>query len=257
MLVLAHRGCPTPQRPENTVAAVQAALDGAADGVEIDVRRTLDGVLVCSHDADLLRLTGRPMAVATTRAEEIRAVPLAGGHRLATLDEVLAKARGRLVIEAKPVTGPNDALRTAMALCLALETAPPGPAITVSSFDADLLATIRFALRHAARPHMRTYVRTALLGAPGTSTRTLLRRTLDGRHDEMHPHVSDLLRAPHLVAVAHTVGASVTCWTVNRRKDVRRLARLGVDAVISDRPATARTAAATAMIGARAQGSNL
>jgi len=253
VLVLAHRGSPSPRRPENTVAAVRAALDGGAHGVEIDVRQTLDGVLVCSHDADLIRLAGHPMAVADSIAAELRAVALAGGHRLATLDEVLATARGRLVIEVKPVTGTTSALRTAMALCIALEAAPPGPAITVSSFDFELLGTIRFGLRHAGL----SYVRTALLGSPAMSTGTLLRHTLDGRHDEMHPHLSDLLRAPHLVGAAHTLGTSITCWTVNRRRDVCRLAQLGVDAVISDRPAAARAAAAMATIGAGAQGSNL
>jgi len=253
VLVLAHRGSPSARRPENTVAAVRAALDGVADGVEIDVRRTADGVLVCSHDGDLMRLAGRPLVIANSRLGEIRRVALAGGHRIATVDEVLATARGRLVIEAKPVTGTAAALHTAMALCLALEVAPPGPAVTVSSFDAALLGTIRFALRHSGR----SYVRTALLGRPGTPAEVLLRRTLDGQHGELHPHVSDLLRSPQLVDVAHSLGATVTCWTVNRRRDVRRLAQLGVDAVISDRPAVARAAATAAVQGARAQGSNL
>lgn len=233
MLLLAHRGCPAVDRPENTVAAVVAARQSAIDGVEVDVRLTADRILVCSHDAGLLRLAGSPLLIGHSTVDEIRQVALAGGHRTATLDENLAAARGRLVIEAKPVCDEAIARDTADSLCATLERAAPGPAVTVSSFDAALLRVIRSALRRAGRP----YVRTALLGSPATSVHALMRRALDDGHDELHPHVRGLLGAPHLVGVAHALGASVTCWTVNRRSDLRRLAELGVDAAISDRPA--------------------
>jgi glycerophosphoryl diester phosphodiesterase len=237
VLVIAHRGCPNIRRPENTVASVVAAADGPADGVEVDARLSGDGVLVCSHDADLARLSGRALPIASSTAVEIRRVALAGGHRTATLDEVLAASIGRLVIEVKPVANAAAALRTATALQACLDGAVPRPGITVSSVDPMLLATIRGALERSGR----TYVRTGLLGRPAAGADALLRRTLDDGHDEMHPHVGSLLAAPHLVAVGHSLGAAVTCWTVNRRRDLRRLAQLGVDAVITDRPVAAHT----------------
>jgi glycerophosphoryl diester phosphodiesterase len=46
-----------------------------------------------------------------------------------------------------------------------------------------------------------------------------------------------------VVAAAHSCGVAVVPWTVNRRRDVRRLDRLGVDALITDVPASARAAA--------------
>ena len=51
MLVLAHRGA-NRLEPENTVPAMQEAIDRGADGVELDVHRTADGVLVVRHDAE-------------------------------------------------------------------------------------------------------------------------------------------------------------------------------------------------------------
>jgi glycerophosphoryl diester phosphodiesterase len=256
VIILAHRGAPSIRRPENTVAAVAAALDGPADGVEIDVRRCADGVLVCSHDADLMRLSGRQLDVAGNTSGEIRGVALAGGHHTPTLDEVLAAAgrsgRGRLVIEAKPVPDTAAAMATARSLCATLDGATFGLDVTVSSFDAMLLRVVRSALRHTGHGA----IRTALLGEPADATDALLRRTLDGGHDELHPHLGSLLRDPHLVGVAHSLGASVTCWTVNRRKDVRRLAQLGVDAVISDRPGAARSAVRS-MAAVPVYGSNL
>jgi glycerophosphoryl diester phosphodiesterase len=62
----------------------------------------------------------------------------------------------------------------------------------------------------------------------------------------VHPHLSALLAAPGCVRTAHAVGVAVVPWTVNRRRDVRKLARLGVDALITDAPASARVALTTA-----------
>ncbi len=246
VLILAHRGAKTIHRPENTVAAVAAAGNGAAaDGVEVDVRLSADGVLLCSHDASLLRLGGTPLVIADSTAAAIRRVPLAGGHRTATLAEVLATARGRLVVEAKPVPDIAAAWLTARALCATLQAVATGPAITVSSFDARLLRLIRAALHDTDLAD----VHTGLLGEPGQAAGPLLRRTLDDGHDEVHTHVRSLLADPGLVGAAHALGAAVTCWTVNRRADLRRLAQLGVDAVISDRPTAARVALSASLVG--------
>src|SRR5579862_7815521 len=51
-LVLAHRGA-SAVAAENTVAAFAKARELGADGVELDVRRSADGVLVVHHDAAL------------------------------------------------------------------------------------------------------------------------------------------------------------------------------------------------------------
>jgi glycerophosphoryl diester phosphodiesterase len=54
--------------------------------------------------------------------------------------------------------------------------------------------------------------------------------------------VLPLLAEPQVVAAAHACGVAVVPWTVNRRRDVRRLGRLGVDALITDVPVSARAA---------------
>ena len=59
--VVAHGGA-SADRPEHTMAAYQRALDEGADGVECDVRLTMDGHLVCVHDRSVDRTstgTGR------------------------------------------------------------------------------------------------------------------------------------------------------------------------------------------------------
>lgn len=91
MQVLGHRGWPVPSRhPENTVAAMVAALDAGADGVEVDVQLTADGVAVCFHDDHLERVTGRPGSVRTSTWDQLSRVRLHSGHAVPLLAEVLA-----------------------------------------------------------------------------------------------------------------------------------------------------------------------
>ncbi|MCK9926130.1 glycerophosphodiester phosphodiesterase [Frankia sp. Mgl5] len=101
MEVLGHRGSRTPG-PENTLEAVDAALRAGADGVELDVRRSADGDLVCVHDARLPRLGGRAVIRRSTSELASRGIPL--------LTEMLDvwDGRGRLILEIKNQPGQPD-----------------------------------------------------------------------------------------------------------------------------------------------------
>ncbi len=73
-VVMVHRGA-TAAAGENTLQACAVALDWGADGVEVDVRRTRDGVLVLFHDEHLDRLTHGIGTVAGLSAGELLALP--------------------------------------------------------------------------------------------------------------------------------------------------------------------------------------
>ncbi len=248
VLVLAHRGCPAAGRPENTVAAVDAALADGADGTEVDVRLTADGTLVCSHDADLSRLAGCGVSIAGSTARDVRSVPLPGGHTVARLDEILRAAqrygRRRVVVEVKAVSEQRFGLRTAGALGEVLADFHAVLDLRLSSFDPALLRSVRAAV--GALP-----VGTALLGTPLTPAAALLRRAVEDGHDEIHPNVLSLLKEPAVVHTAHSIGMGVTCWTVNERRQVDTLAALGIDAVITDELATARATLLRSAVPAR------
>ena len=230
-LLLAHRGSPTVNRPENTVSAAIAALRRGADGVEVDVRASADGRLLCSHDPDLFRLAGVRMSLAANSAESLRRVRLHGGHAVALLEELLSAVarhgRYRVVVEAKECGDRGAADRLAAALRRVLGQYDAVLDLTVSSFDATLLARIRASLTDVE-------VRTALLGSTFASGAELLRHAAIEGHDEIHPHFRTLLREPGVAEAARLLGIGVTCWTVNRPRDVERLGALGVNAVITD-----------------------
>ena len=56
-LIIAHRGASS-KAPENTFIAYETAWNHHADAIEIDLRKTKDGVLVCAHDNNFNRVSG-------------------------------------------------------------------------------------------------------------------------------------------------------------------------------------------------------
>jgi glycerophosphoryl diester phosphodiesterase len=70
--VIAHRTCPK-HEPENSLTGIRKAGELGADGVEIDVRLTRDGVPVLVHDHTLWRLLRWPVPARFVPFERLRA----------------------------------------------------------------------------------------------------------------------------------------------------------------------------------------
>lgn len=103
-LPLAHRGLHAgPACPENSAAAMQAALDHGY-GIELDVQISADGRAMVFHDDTLDRLTPASGFTSSMRAAELARLPLAGGTQtIPTLQDVLRLVSGKvpLLIEIK------------------------------------------------------------------------------------------------------------------------------------------------------------
>ena len=218
-----------------------AAFDRGADGVEVDLRLTADGVLAVSHDEDLHRLTGVPLAIADSPWAALVETAEQRGVQLARAEQVLGQAAGRLVVlEVKePSPGRTSGYGTAVAVAELLKKmrhAGVDLDVTVSSFAPDIIATVRELLPDDGG------VRTALLGRPEDRATALLRQAVARGHDELHPHVSSVLAEAGVVAAGRANGVVVVPWTVNARRVVQRLEMLGAHGLITDVPETARTA---------------
>lgn len=111
----AHRGLWTGnepgKRPENSLAAFRAAVEKGS-GIELDVHRTSDGVLVVHHDDSLKRLTGQDIRIGRSTLAEVRACKLPNGEPIPTYDEVLEAVGGRIpmIVELKTEDGNHAAL---------------------------------------------------------------------------------------------------------------------------------------------------
>lgn len=94
--VIAHRGAHE-RHPENTVAAIEAAIAIGCDFVEIDVRTTRDGAYILMHNSTLDATTNGTGPVDSRTLSEIRALRT-HGKRIPLLDEALEAMRGRCAV---------------------------------------------------------------------------------------------------------------------------------------------------------------
>lgn len=225
-LLLGHRGARVPQLPENTLAAFDWSLQAGCDGFEFDVRCTADQQLVIVHDPRLygLEVAGSTYAELQQCWEErvLPRLPLTQRRSLTheqlalpCLQDVLQRYGGRafLDIELK-VTGLEEAV-----LCV-LHDYPPAKFV-VSSFFPDVLATFR--QKDEEIP----------LGLICENARQLAQWPKLPVSFVIPNHK---LASKELIDELHGAGKKVAVWTVNREKDMRRLAEWGVDAIVSDDP---------------------
>ncbi len=102
--VIAHRGA-AGIRPENTLAAMEAAIKDGADWLEIDVQETAEGEVIVIHDSDFMKIAGNPLKVWDATASELADIdigswfdPAYSSERTPTLKQVLLTAKGRVKV---------------------------------------------------------------------------------------------------------------------------------------------------------------
>jgi glycerophosphoryl diester phosphodiesterase len=226
VIILGHRGA-REWEPDNTVAALVAALRAGAAGSEFDVRLTADGRAVCAHDAALP--DGRRICDLTAAQLRDEAVtgPRGTSRPFAFLDEALAELSGSVIVaEAKnqpwdPCYDPD--MRVAHVLASLL----PAGAI-VACFDPATLAAVRA---------LRGDLRTAVTTTAGFDADANLTAALAGGHEICSVEHTALDK--EFVARAHAAGREVYAWATDEAQRVRALAAMGVDGLMSDNPSRA------------------
>jgi glycerophosphoryl diester phosphodiesterase len=219
---IAHRGA-SGHAPENTLLAFAKALELGADGIELDVRITLDGSLVVYHDESLERLTGHHRLVTQMTYNELLGHRLRQEQHIPTLDETLSFLNDRCLLNVE-IKASSAALAVVDLLTLQINKGLwRASNLLVSSFDTNVLAQI------------------AKL-SPGISLGVITSDDFEGaisfatkiKASSVHPHYSLINDA--LVAKAHANRLKVFAWTVNDPLEIARLKNLSVDAVITDYP---------------------
>ena len=138
---IAHRGWHGPGRPENSLAAAEAAA-GAGFGVECDIVLSADGEAMVFHDANLERLTGAAGPVGERRAAELGALRLLDtGERIPAFAELLGLVAGRVALICEIKSQFDGDLRlAARAAQVAADYAGP---LAFKSFDPEVIAHLR------------------------------------------------------------------------------------------------------------------
>ena len=221
-LVFAHRGG-SKLGPENTIAAFDRGVAAGADGLELDVHLSRDGVACVHHDRLLDRTTRGTGPIGDRTAAEL------GRLDVPTLRDVLARyPRTPLIIELKAA---DEAL--AAAVVQDVRRAGASGRVCLGSFSVGALQAARRAAPEIATSAGRLEVRMALYRSwihlsPGRVAYRVLQV----------PETSRTTRvvSPRFVKLAHDAGLPVQVWTVDEPEDIRRLLGWGVDGIISDRP---------------------
>lgn len=245
-LVFAHRGGAA-LRPENTIAAFDHGLSLGADGLELDVRLSRDGVVVVHHDATLDRTTNARGPVERLTADELARVDAAAQHPdlqgrqigVPTLREVLRRYRdARLIIELK-LNEPTLAIRTIDEV----KAADAVARVSLGSSGTRVLRAARACEPAIATGASREEIRLALYRS---WCRWPVRRP--PYREFQVPETSGATRvvSPRFVRDAHAGGTTVHVWTVDDEADMRRLLVWGVDGLITDRPDVAVSVVASA-----------
>ncbi len=226
--------------PENTLAALDSALEHGANAVEIDLRRTSDGVLVAFHDETLVRTTngaivfpGREhLGVEMLTLDELRQLDAGhwkgehfAGQRIPTLVEVVqaVQGRARLVLDVK---GGG----TASAVATVLHEAQFDPREVIVFAEGEALADYQTHLPQAKLLAISHDVPTPYDAAFFLDQQA---RGISG----FSLAWESLAAQPDFVAAAHRHEMHIHAWTINDREQMQAAIRLGVDGIGTDVPA--------------------
>ena len=223
--ITAHRGY-SAKAPENTLAAIQAAIDEGADYVEIDVRITADGYVVLMHDASTERTSDADLCVEDCTYETLLQLDVGSwfseeyeGTRIPTLEEAmnLCKGQAYMNIELKPASGSGELERAVAALITEYDMEDQ---CVVTSFSQSSLSKVK---------NENEDIRTGCIYTVGYSNRV--------DYSSMDVlSISSKYVSRSLVAGAHEKGITVFAWTVNTRSEMQRMIACGVDSIITDNP---------------------
>lgn len=228
--VIAHRGLST-LAPENTLSAIEAAIENGADRIEIDVQLTKDGQVVLMHDKNTRRTTGVDNQINTMTLAEVKKLDagswfsgLYRGEKVPTLEEVLevCKNKVNLMIELKPLNG--DAVSLAKKVVEKVQEMNMQQSVIITSFHNSTIKQVQ--------------------KQDGALATGMIVRFVYGSFDQKGSSDSIIISSKfvteRLVQMIHASGKRVFCWTVNSHKEIIRLTKLGVDGIITDYPIMAR-----------------
>ena len=223
--------------------AIDNGIALGADGLEIDVQLSADGIPVVIHDRTLDRTTDRTGPVNGLTAAELARVdagchfqidgafPFRGrGIGLPTLDAVLAKHRDtRIIIEMKG--GEPDLAR---AVGASVHRAGAVDRICVGSFHQQSIDTIRAehpeVVTSASQEEARWALHRSWVRWPWIGKRPYAAFQVPERAGRLR------VVTPSFIRQVHQEGQVLQVWVVNAPADIHRLFDWGVDGIISDVP---------------------
>lgn len=227
--ITAHRGS-SKSAPENTMAAMEKAVEELADFVEIDVQETADGVVVLGHDSTLKRVAGVNRTIGSYTLKDLQTLDVGKwfsreyeGERIPTLNDVMEFCKGRVNMNIEIKNLGKDSALPDKVVELITEYQMKEQCV-VTSTRLSYLSRVK-----ELDPDIRTgYIISAAYGDYYSSD------------DVDFISIRSSFVNGKLVEAAHEKGKAIHAWTVNNKSEMERMKMLGVDNIITDYPVLAR-----------------
>lgn len=242
-IVFAHRGGGE-EGPENTMTAFTRAYEAGVRHIETDAHVTADGKVVICHDETVDRCYDGVGAIAQMTWRELSALRHRdSGEQVPLLSQVLEAFPDmyfNIDVKEPGVEGPL--------LDVVAEHGAAGRVLVASFSEPRLRAVREIAACDPARAvatSLGTEAVVRLVGAAKSATNPACWHVPGPRQGAIAAQVP-MRQGPirvvdeRFVATAHTLGLAVHVWTINTVADVLRLLEVGVDGIITDRPAFVR-----------------
>ena len=222
--IFAHRGASGLVKYENTIDAFNKAIEVNSDGIELDVRKTKDNVIVVNHNPDISGLI-----IKDHTYQELLTKTLSIGYKLATLEETLIFCQNKIFLD--------------------IEVKEPG-------FEQELITLVMKYLKYD-QFYIRSFIesviiktkeidksiKTVLLISPKNSSdiwcnifpNKKIKRT---SCDIISPH-RKLVRLGFIKRM-HRKNILVSIWTVNDEQDMKKFIKKKADFIITNYPDKAK-----------------
>ncbi|MHA2185842.1 MAG: glycerophosphodiester phosphodiesterase [Promethearchaeota archaeon] len=225
MLVFAHRGASN-IAPENTLKAFEKAIELQADFIEFDIHKSKDNIIVVMHDANTFRTTGRLGVIKNMTLGELKQLDCGDGEKIPTLEEVIriTKNKIKLNIEVK-------ARGLVEELVEKIENEGILESVIISSFKLDVLLRVK-KLNPQIKLASLEPTRIGWLNS-WISRKKLLKDAIENNFFAINPfHV---LVTQKFINKAHKNNLKVFPWTVNSDAAIRKLIKMGIDGIITNK----------------------
>jgi glycerophosphoryl diester phosphodiesterase len=227
--IMAHRGS-SAAAPENTMAAVRKAIEEQADWVEIDVQETADGEVVVFHDSDFMKLAGVDLKIWNATQADLAQIDIGSwfgaefkNERVPTLGQVLDQCKGKIGVNIELKYYGHDRQLEERVVEI-VETHGMSDSIVTMSLKIGAVRKMR-----SLRPNWRSGLLMSVVAGD-------LKR-IDA--DFLAVNAAFVDRS--LIRDAHHSGKQVYVWTVNDAASMSSMIGRGVDGLITDKPALARS----------------
>ena len=229
-LNFAHRGF-TASAPENSMAAFKAAIELGAHGIELDVRTCKTGELVVFHDPTLARLTNGRGFIKNKTLEELKELRINthGGktdEQIPTLEEVIELVDGRALLNVEIKTNGLPKNHIENKVVEVLRNYGIEYKTIISSFNPLVMRRLKridnqlltgFLIDNNFNVRRSEILLTKFSGAKAI-------------------HLEKSLATEAFIKKVRTLGFYCIVWSVNDPAVMERLANMGVEAIITDKP---------------------